>query len=374
MNKMEEFLNQYKGKSTYKSYKTHLNKFFKITNTDPDTYFKRKRNYTNDVKKLWNTLMERDTPPLSIHACLSVVRTFFEDNDIFISRRIWKNIRKRTRGSRALTIDRVPNNSQLKRILSHGTARERALFLVASSSGMRIEEVLQLKKPDIEWNSKPVRINLPGTYTKTGNSRICFMSDEAKSAVEVWLEEKNDYLQMAVKKGKNLRKDGQMFFKKSLHDERIFPFTYSPSMRMWNKLIAMSGYDEKDPTTGRYKMHIHTLRKFFSGYMNMAGMPSDVVDCLLGHEKDLKRVYNKYTPEQLAELYQKSVHSLLIFEKAFNSNRIEEVEEQLKEKDARIRKQEGQIEKLLQAQKAMELQMDIIKNSLKIEEMKNGKK
>ena len=81
-------------------------------------------------------------------------------------------------------MESVPTNNQLKKILSHGKAIERALFLIASSSGIRIDTLLQLEPSDIDMNNSPVKITIPGRITKSGNPRISFMSDEAKTALE----------------------------------------------------------------------------------------------------------------------------------------------------------------------------------------------
>ena len=59
----------------------------------------------------------------------------------------------------------------------------KALFLLLSSSGMRLGEVLRLKPENIGLSSDPIRVNIRGNTTKSGNRRWAFISDEAGEAI-----------------------------------------------------------------------------------------------------------------------------------------------------------------------------------------------
>jgi len=71
-----------------------------------------------------------------------------------------------------------------------------------ASSGMRIDEALNITLKDIELDESPVKINISGSITKTGNSRIAFFSHEAKEAIQEWLKERRTYLVNAAKKSR----------------------------------------------------------------------------------------------------------------------------------------------------------------------------
>ena len=92
---------------------------------------------------------------------ITAVKSFLIENDFELSDRFWKRLGKRVKGSRALTLDKVPSNEELRKILSHMNIQGKALFVILASSGMRIGECLKLKLSDLEDGS-PYRIKIRG--------------------------------------------------------------------------------------------------------------------------------------------------------------------------------------------------------------------
>ena len=324
MNKIEEFLEDYPSSSTRNAYKAHLNKFFNAIEADPEQYFDNGRDYEQDVKTFWKAII--DEPPCTRNMRISCIRTFLIENDVAIKTKVWKNFRKRAKGNRPVTQDLVPTNAQLKKILAHAGVKERALFLIASSSGMRIDEILHLKESDIDLDSKPVKINIRGETTKTGNPRIAFMSEEAKTHLEEWLKVRKEYLRVSVKRA-NFK-----HYTKTADNPYIFPFTYATAHVIWNRLTRKAGFTEREERTNRHKMHIHTLRKYYRTRMSLE-IPVDVVEALMGHEGYLTIAYRRYSQEQLAELYEKAVHTIAVFDLPADTT---DLEERLAEKDEEI--------------------------------------
>lgn len=169
---------------------------------------------------------------------------------------------------------------------------------------MRIGETLQLKLDDINLENNPPKINISGEYTKTGNSRIAFMSHEAKEAINEWLKLRNQYIKTARRKSWR--------YGKKEDDDRLFPFDYSTALRIWENMLKKSNFIKKDNHTNRYKMHIHVLRKFFRSKMGTV-IPVDIVEALMGHEGYLTEVYRKYSQDKLAEFYLQGVDSITVF-------------------------------------------------------------
>jgi len=152
MNKVDEFLQNYHIESTRKSYRVSLNKFFKIIEADPNTYFEEKRDFLNDVKILWSKLLLEERPPLTIKQNMMVVKTFLEEYNVIFPQGEWRKMRRRIPGSRAATLDQAPTCKDLKKILTHANAMKRALFLIACSSGIRISTILKLEPGDIDFS------------------------------------------------------------------------------------------------------------------------------------------------------------------------------------------------------------------------------
>ena len=336
MNGMERFLENYKQRSTFMSYKSHLNKYHKATKTNPDFYYKSKRNFENDVKKYWSVMMDNNEPPLNIRNALSVVKQYLEENDIKISKRIWKNLRNRTKGTEPLTQDRIPTTHDLKKILSYATAKERAIFLLSASSGMRINEILLLKKENIDFKTNT--INIPGTITKSGNKRVSFFTDETKEALLSWLKIRDDYLDTAYRKTRNKYKDGKRLFNVNKKNDRLFPFTYSPTRKAWIRLIKKAGYDQKDTTTGLYIYHIHCLRKFMKTRLLNVGIPETKVNVIIGQKNYLGSSYIRFTEEELRIEYHKGSKELLIFETKPDLSNVNKEIEDLRKENEQLRK------------------------------------
>jgi integrase len=326
MNRLERFFSTYSSRDTKWTYGAALKHFF--SNIYPELelreaceqYFNEERNHEEDLDKFFASL--KDRPPKTVRTYLSAIRTFLLENDVELPEKYWRKLRGRKKGSRALTIDKVPNNAELKQILMHMPIHGKALYLVLASSGMRIGEALKLKLSDVEFNKDPVKVYIRGEYTKSGNPRIAFISSEAREAVVEWLKVRNRYLEAAS--GKSHR------YPKSREDERLFPFEGSTAQAIWINALSKAGYQQKDNSTNRLVVHPHVLRKFFRTQMGKV-IPIDIVEALIGHEGYLTEVYRKYSEEDLAEFYRKGESSLLVFGSGTSNAKLAEIEERNKQ-------------------------------------------
>jgi len=279
----------------------------------------------------WKIMVK--SPPHTRIASMSVVKTFFATYDVELGVKFWRDLRKRAKGSKSITRDIVPTNYELKKILLHADLKGRALFMSAATSGMRIDEILHLELSDIDFKNNPVKITIRGEIAKNGDQRIAFISDEAKEAVNEWVNVRDNYLRGACGKT-NFKGDKNKKRMKSLDDPRLFPFGYSTARIMLDRICEKAGFTEKDKTTGRKRLHIHCLRKFFRTKLG-AEISTDIVEQLMGHEGYLTREYRDADDRTLAKLYQKGMYALAIFEKEPDMSRFDD---QLKEKDFEIKK------------------------------------
>jgi len=319
--KIEQFLKMYSSPNTRKVYKASLHHFFNSVYGEGDLreqserYFNevKSRNIQDDIEKFFQSLSNK--PPLTIRLRLTALKTFFIENDLEFKEKFWRRIGGRIKGSRALTLDKVPSNEELKQILSHMNIQGKTLFTMLASSGMRIGECLRLNLSDLEDGS-PFRIKIRGETTKSGNSRITFISKEAVLLLNEWLKVRQDYLKSACNKITGIHaKYPDKKWKasiKSIEDERVFPFEIQTAYLMWKSVLSKSGYLKKDSSTNRLTVHPHVLRKFFRTRLG-AIIPVDVIEAIMGHEAYLSEVYRKYSFEQLGEFYQKGEHALTIF-------------------------------------------------------------
>jgi integrase len=331
--KVKKFLDSYDNIQVRRNFEVAISQFFKSVydkkvtgNLDKiaEKYFGEKRDHEEDIVTFLKSM--NGLAPLTIKLRISNVKTLFIENDVELPQKFWRKITRRIKGSRALTLDRIPTNEELKKLLLHMPIQGKALFLTLESSGMRIGELLKSNIDDLFLNEDPARIQLRGEITKTGNPRHVFFSREAKEALTEWLKVRDDYLKSAVRKSH--------FHDKDEDNPRVFPFNVSTAYSMWKKALHKSGLNGKDKSTGREKLHPHTLRKFFRTRLGAVGssvIPIDVVEALMGHEGYLTEVYRKYSLENLRKFYLKCESALLVFTEAQEVTKLrQEVEERNK--------------------------------------------
>ena len=329
MFKVKKVLDNYDNKQTRRNFEVSVTRFFEsiygegsFANLDEtaEKYFSEDREHREDVQKFLRFL--NGLAPLTVKLKISNVKTFLLENDVELPQKFWKKISRRIKGSRALTLDRIPTNTELKKLLLHMPIHGKAVFLTLESSGMRIGELLKSNLDDLYLNENLARIQIRGEITKTGNPRHAFVSREAKEALTEWLKVREAYLKAAVGKSH--------LYKKSLEDPRIFPFDKAVAYSIWKIALHKSGLNGKDKSTGRERVHPHTLRKFFRTRLGTV-IPVDVVEALMGHEKYLTEVYRRYSLEDLKKFYLKGESALLVFTDAAEVTRLrQEVDERSK--------------------------------------------
>jgi integrase len=316
MDEIEEYVkNNYKTKGTKADYKYLLKRYFEVIDKKPEGYFKNKKNtkqYEDDVKKFFGFInnKERNTPPLTIRSYLSAIKTYLMMNDVEFKAAWWKaNISNKMTGKGPRTRDTVPERAELKQILQHADCRGRAFFLTLSSSGMRIGELCKITIHDVHFNKHPVEIDILGEYTKAGERRLTFITDEAANALKEWLKIRQSYLDdiAASSNGRFTH------YKINTKDERVFPFFPGSGRVMWEKYIKNAGFDDKDQSTKRFKMHPHTIRKWYITTMKQH-IPVAVVDKIVGHAGYLSAEYDRFTEKDMARMYLEKCGHLAIFE------------------------------------------------------------
>jgi integrase len=335
MDKIKLWLDFYKDDKTgtYNTFKSYIKRYFNTVKSDPKTYTnENKEKIKSDIKIFVQYEKNKGTPTTTLRTCIDTLKSFLDEYEIELPKKFWKRINKRVGTARITMIDKIPTNDELKQILQHANLNAKALFLTLATSGMRIDEALRLTFNNIDLDYNPPKIELPANITKTGNPRITFISDEAKATLIEWLKERPKYLESASKKHYK-----QQQKKTITNDQRIFPFTYQNAKQIWTRLITKAELNEKDTTINRYKIHIHTLRKFFDCKMKATGIQSDIVETMMGHKSQIKRAYDRFQTETLAEEYLKGMESLLVFEQAPNTEELQQRLQQLQKENQELK-------------------------------------
>jgi len=333
MNEKEDYIANLKKKNTKVYYRLCLDKYFKAIDKTPNDYFKNKKKknkqYENDLKKFVVSINQLS--PVTQKNYISVVKNFFIDNDVEFSTKFWRReVRNKIEDGGALTLDRAPTTDELKKILSYGDLKDRALFTFLATSGMRIGECVQIQLSDLDLTHDPGKVNIRSTYVKGKKKpRWTFISDECKNLLRSWLEvreyndngvkrkesERERYLRITTAKIKSCRPN------KTTVDTHVFPFGDCEARTSWYRLIHKAGLTKKSSETDRYELHVHALRKFFMSELKLE-LPEVIVEAYAGHSKYLDEAYKRYSLQQLGDFYKKGMHRLLIFETQTNLTEI----------------------------------------------------
>ncbi|MCH8916282.1 MAG: site-specific integrase [Thaumarchaeota archaeon] len=78
------------------------------------------------------------------------------------------------------------------KILSAANYDKRGMYLAQISSGMRLGEIVQIRKKDLVLDSKRIMVKIPAKITKTKQARTTFLSTEAEKMIRHKLKKLDD--------------------------------------------------------------------------------------------------------------------------------------------------------------------------------------
>ncbi|MCD4845148.1 MAG: site-specific integrase [Methanosarcinales archaeon] len=340
-NRLEKFLKNLRTDSTRKNYRSGIisfiefiyeveregkratkaenERFFELA----DKYLDQERNYEDDLREFAVSLQSK--PPMTARSYFTAVEKFLFRSGIELKARTLDDIKGLLPRGGAKGVEDEIDKETIDKILKHMDLKGKSLILTLASSGIRINEALQITLDDINLDSKPPRISLRPEYTRTKMQRITFISKEAKNMLDEWLNVREKYIKESLNKNKGFVKKG-IGTKKAEDDNRIYPFSRSVIDQMWEKALSNAKLLFHDKSTKRKTLRIHQMRKFFRTQL---GDKVDIVEALMGHEGYLTNAYRRYTNKQLAEYYLKNERLLYI---SMSDEDIEEVKNQLEKK------------------------------------------
>jgi len=204
----------------------------------------------------------------------------------------------------------------IKTLLNGASSSRRLLYFFLSSTGMRIQETLKLRKRDLDFSQDRVMVKIKGSYTKTKKPRKTFITKEAYWNLKPILKNK---------------KDDDLIFTDNPDSEKAkhLEETYFSDLRI------KTGLDDRYDT-GRHKITLHSFRSWFITKANR--LDSDFGNALSGHGKYMAK-YVRLTDSEKCELFLKAEPKISIYERAdedqekeieSNRMRISELEDEVK--------------------------------------------
>jgi site-specific recombinase XerD len=167
----------------------------------------------------------------------------------------------------------------------HGK-RDRAILDLLFSTGLRVSELANLKKKDI--NSETGEFSVKG---KGGKVRVVFIDERAKESLKKYLQSRNDQSEFLFISYGHANK---LVTSNQLPDTSITPRSIQ---RMIKKYATSAGITKK--------VSPHTFRHSFATDLLMSGADLRAVQSLLGHSSvTTTQIYTHVTDQHLKEVHQ----------------------------------------------------------------------
>ncbi len=194
---------------------------------------------------------------------------------------------------RVIEEEREPlTREKLQSLLNHVTGLRRILYFVMTSSGLRINEVIRLRKRDFNLNEySRVLVKVSAKISKTRKPRITFISEESARLLRPILEKLSDDVCP-------FNQSGRDWEKVRLTESQIFE-------RVRDKL----GYNDKYESGVHHISLTDSFRSWFVTKCNRIDFGFG--HALAGHESYMKR-YDRMTIKEKVEMYIRAEKTLQV--------------------------------------------------------------
>jgi len=283
---------------------------------------------------------------------LSAIRSFYEKNGYVILRRKDLIERPRPKDENGKVVIYPEKMRELASIM---IPMDKALYLTMYQSGLSAKEALNLRILDIQTVEDGI-IRLPErTRAKTGVPFRTFIGNDAREAIEAWLQKRNSG--NLVPKNKQASEDAVV---KS--DEDFLFIGYDKRRGRWGR-ISMTSVDKRmrdySQQLGwlkiedgefrdrglRSRYRPHALRMSFSTILKNKNVPALHVEHMMGHAPAYNGAYDIVTENALFETYKQAEKHLSIKPGASKELKtIEELKKDLEGKTTTIAELEERLE------------------------------
>jgi tyrosine recombinase XerC len=172
-------------------------------------------------------------------------------------------------------LDRIPARSPLE-------LRDRAIFELAYSCGLRVEEIVSVDLDDVDFDSEAVRVTGKGQKT-----RVVPIGEPAQRALRRYLE--------AAREALGPGPDERALFV-SRRGRRLSPSDVRRRLEKWVREAAVAG-----------RISPHTLRHSFATHLLEGGADLRSIQELLGHSSlSTTQIYTRVEPSRLRREYAKA--------------------------------------------------------------------
>lgn len=260
------------------------------------------------------------TPPNTISTTLAGIQSFMTwCSDVELTSRQKAQLKsKRGRGTKQTVTEKGNlDRTSIRQLLSHCDVKMKALVLFLESSGVRIEEALQLKDGDLHTDSPRTCVHIKAEISKTRRFRRTFISSEAREALDEWLKVREEHIVLASKVSENFQT--KVTTKTA---DYIFPFGYTTVNQAFTEALKNAGMFQltnpnEPPRRGsnRKTITLHRLRAYFLTTAKSSKLNPAIAEFLAGHAGPEKGAYDgweQWPDAKLCAEYIKAESAILV--------------------------------------------------------------
>jgi integrase len=197
--------------------------------------------------------------------------------------------------------DKPIETETLQKMMDQGDPHSRAIIIFLISTGCRAGETSKILLSDVKSDVVTIRNEI----AKGGHGGKVYLTSEAREYLDVWLKDRDRYIEEANKMAKKLfttqsgllhgeRKSTGIPIARPEKDNRLFACSYTTINKIFSRL-----YNQVDGEKGKYGAMCspHSCRKYFRTNA-VKIMSLDLVEGLLRHTGYLNSVYVRMTEEK----------------------------------------------------------------------------
>jgi integrase len=234
--------------------------------------------------------------PNSIKQYLAKMRSIFEEIcNIEINSRIFN---KRIKVVKAEEEDPEPfTKAQMRLLLDRCSNHNKLKYMVLKDTGMRIGELVQIRKRDVTVTEKSIQIKIQASYTKTKKARTVYVTRETSPMFRRLLSKKQDE---------------QLVFGTN-EDPFVAKGTEKAEFNYYRGQLAKDypEFGERYQSNNRHKKTVHSIRSFTATQCTEA-IDESWGHSYIGHKKYLGQYIRNQS--KMEEMFQRTENHLMIYE------------------------------------------------------------
>ena len=332
------FINSLNSPATKRQYAYCLDQFLTTTKLTIDKFLKLPQNKQTDI--IINYLVTKKVSMALKHVVFHTLKHLCDVNDVLLN---WKKIKKFVHptktGNEIVGKDRGYNLEEIRQILDFSDQRAKTIFLILTSTGIRIGALGSLKVGDLEKVDDLYKIRV---YSGDKEQYTTFCTPECAKEIDT-------YLEFRKRRGETITSESYLIIKRFSKylkaGFRGLPFSGESLRALLDTCINNSGLRQRSDNPFKRKEIplLHGFRKWFSSQLVEADLNTEKRWMLEGHNlKANDPAYVRTTEKNLLKEYYKAVPLLTIS----NENRLAfKLEERVQIEKTTMQKMEERMSK-----------------------------